>query len=46
MEFPGLKAVINGCLCARRWLEAHESKSLQGIILEATNEGKTLKSVL
>jgi len=42
--FPGLKAGDRWCLCARRWLEAYESKVAPSVILEATNE-KTLEII-
>jgi uncharacterized protein (DUF2237 family) len=43
-SFPGLKAGDQWCLCARRWLEAYESKVAPSVILEATNE-KTLEII-
>jgi hypothetical protein len=42
--FPGLKPGDQWCLCARRWLEAYESKVAPSVILEATNE-KTLEII-
>lgn len=34
-HFPGLKAGDRWCLCASRWLEAHEAGVAPGVILEA-----------
>jgi uncharacterized protein (DUF2237 family) len=37
-EFPGLKPGDHWCLCAGRWLEAHEAGKAPKVNLEATNE--------
>ena len=37
-EFPGLKAGDKWCLCALRWLEAHEEGFAPPVILECTHE--------
>lgn len=34
-DFPGLRAGDRWCLCALRWLEAHEAGVAPGVILEA-----------
>ncbi len=34
-DFPGLQAGDRWCLCALRWLEAHEAGVAPGVILEA-----------
>jgi uncharacterized protein (DUF2237 family) len=43
-RFPGLKPQDRWCLCARRWLEAHEAGAAPKIILESTHE-KALKII-
>lgn len=43
-DFPGLKAGDKWCLCASRFLEAHENGCAPKVVLEATNE-KTLSIV-
>lgn len=43
-DFPGLKAGDKWCLCASRFLEAHENDCAPKVVLEATNE-KTLSIV-
>jgi len=35
--FPGLKPGDRWCLCARRWLEAHEAGAAPPVVLEATH---------
>jgi uncharacterized protein (DUF2237 family) len=35
--FPGLKPGDHWCLCARRWLEAHEAGAAPPVVLEATH---------
>lgn len=42
--FPGLKAGDQWCLCAARFLEAHENGAAPQVVLEATNE-KTLEII-
>ena len=37
-DFPGLKPGDHWCLCAGRWLEAHEAGKAPKVNLEATNE--------
>ena len=37
-EFPGLKPGDHWCLCAGRWLEAHEAGMAPQVDLDATNE--------
>jgi uncharacterized protein (DUF2237 family) len=37
-DFPGLKAGDRWCLCAIRWLEAHEAGCAPPLVLEATHE--------
>jgi uncharacterized protein (DUF2237 family) len=37
-EFPGLKPGDHWCLCAGRWLEAHEAGQAPQVNLEATNQ--------
>jgi uncharacterized protein (DUF2237 family) len=37
-RFPGLKPGDRWCLCARRWLEAHEANAAPPVVLEATHE--------
>ena len=36
-NFPGLKEGDRWCLCANRWLEAHEAGSAPFIVARATN---------
>lgn len=36
--FPGLTAGNSWCLCAARWLEAHEAGCAPGVLLAATHE--------
>lgn len=36
-DFPGLQAGDRWCLCALRWLEAHENGRAPRVVLEATN---------
>jgi uncharacterized protein (DUF2237 family) len=36
-RFPGLKPGDRWCLCARRWLEAHEAGAAPQVALEATH---------
>lgn len=43
-DFPGLKEGDTWCLCAGRWLEAHQAGVAPKIVLEATNE-KTLEYI-
>lgn len=43
-DFPGLKAGDKWCLCASRFLEAHENGMAPYVVLEATHE-KTLEIV-
>lgn len=43
-DFPGLKAGDKWCLCALRWLEAHEAGRAPLVVLEATHE-KALKYI-
>lgn len=43
-DFPGLKSGDKWCLCASRFLEAHENGCAPKVVLEATNE-KTLSIV-
>ncbi len=43
-NFPGLKAGDKWCLCALRWLEAHEYGYAPPVVLECTHEN-ALKSV-
>jgi uncharacterized protein (DUF2237 family) len=38
-DFPGLKPGDHWCLCASRWLEAHEAGKAPKVNLGATNEG-------
>ncbi len=42
--FPGLKAGDNWCLCAARWLEAHEQKMAPRVYLQRTHK-KALKII-
>jgi hypothetical protein len=42
--FPGLKPGDRWCLCALRWLEAHEAGMAPMVVLEATHEA-TLEHV-
>ncbi|MDM7859032.1 DUF2237 domain-containing protein [Alteromonas sp. ASW11-36] len=37
-DFPGLKAGDRWCLCAGRWLEAHQAGVAPKVILAAVNE--------
>ena len=37
-SFPGLTAGDKWCLCARRWLEAHDAGKAPRIIAKSTNE--------
>ena len=37
-DFPGLNSGDRWCLCAARWLEAHEASSAPSIIAKATNK--------
>lgn len=37
-NFPGLKAGDKWCLCANRWLEAHEAGLAPKLVLESTHE--------
>mmetsp|Transcript_4297 Transcript_4297/g.7068 ORF Transcript_4297/g.7068 Transcript_4297/m.7068 type:complete len:133 (-) Transcript_4297:61-459(-) len=37
-DFPGLKAGDKWCLCAQRWLEAHENGCAPAVDLDATHE--------
>jgi len=37
-DFPGLKPGDHWCLCAGRWLEAHEAGKAPRVDLDATNE--------
>ncbi|TVR80892.1 MAG: DUF2237 family protein [Chitinophagaceae bacterium] len=37
-DFPGLKAGDFWCVCAKRWLEAHEAGVAPKVKLESTNE--------
>jgi len=37
--FPGLKPGNRWCLCAARWLEAHEASAAPPVVLEATHQG-------
>jgi uncharacterized protein (DUF2237 family) len=37
-EFPGLKAGDRWCLCASRWLEAHEAGMAPRVVLKSTHE--------
>jgi uncharacterized protein (DUF2237 family) len=37
-DFPGLKPGDHWCLCAGRWLEAHEAGKAPQVKLEATHE--------
>jgi uncharacterized protein len=37
-DFPGLKPGDSWCLCAGRWLEAHEAGKAPQVNLEATHE--------
>jgi uncharacterized protein len=37
-DFPGLKPGDSWCLCAGRWLEAHQAGKAPKVNLEATNE--------
>lgn len=39
LGFPGLKPGDRWCLCAARWLEAHEGGCAPPIVLAATHEG-------
>jgi len=43
-DFPGLKAGDRWCLCALRWMEAHEAGVAPPVVLEATHE-KALKTI-
>lgn len=43
-NFPGLKPGDRWCLCAQRWLEAHQASKAPLVKLEATHE-KTLEFV-
>ena len=36
--FPGLKAGDRWCLCALRWVEAHDASCAPRVIMRATNE--------
>jgi hypothetical protein len=48
-SFPGLTAGDKWCLCARRWIEAHDAGKAPRIIAESTNEAAlrhTSKDVL
>ncbi|NBD37226.1 MAG: DUF2237 family protein [Verrucomicrobia bacterium] len=36
--FPGLKPGDRWCLCATRWLEAHEADAAPPVVLAATHE--------
>jgi len=38
VNFPGLKAGDKWCLCASRWLEAHEAGHAPPVVLESTHE--------
>ncbi len=38
MDFPGLIAGDQWCLCAPRWQEAFENDAAPGVVLEATHE--------
>ena len=42
--FPGLKSGDSWCICALRWLEAHEHNKAPPVRLQATNE-RTLESI-
>lgn len=37
-KFPGLKPGDRWCLCASRWLEAHEAGMAPRVVLKATHE--------
>jgi hypothetical protein len=37
-NFPGLNAGDRWCLCAARWLEAHQAGVAPPVVLESTNE--------
>jgi uncharacterized protein len=37
-SFAGVKPGDKWCLCAKRWLEAHNHNCAPKIVLEATNE--------
>lgn len=37
-EFPGLKPGDRWCLCAARWLEAHEAGMAPRVVLKSTHE--------
>lgn len=37
-DFPGLKQGDFWCVCAQRWLEAHDHKKAPSVKLQATNE--------
>jgi len=43
-NFPGLKAGDKWCVCARRWLEAHENEAAPKIVLESCHQ-KTLEII-
>jgi uncharacterized protein (DUF2237 family) len=43
-QFPGLKPGDKWCVCARRWLEAHENDCAPRVVLEATHQ-KTLEII-
>jgi uncharacterized protein (DUF2237 family) len=36
-DFPGLRDGDNWCLCARRWLEAHDAGAAPPVYLQATH---------
>lgn len=40
-DFPGLKAGDRWCLCASRWLEAHEAGVAPPVLLNACHEKAT-----
>ncbi len=42
--FPGLRPGDHWCLCAARWVEAHEADKAPRVVLEATHE-RTLELV-
>ena len=44
LEFPGLKPGDRWCLCAARWLEAHENGRAPRVLLKGTHE-RALKIV-
>jgi uncharacterized protein (DUF2237 family) len=37
-RFPGLQPGMSWCLCAQRFLQAHDEGCAPGVVLEATNE--------